>query len=184
MKSQKIHCRRAKRGGGWKLAGCVLTLTKTLSLPQLTLGRVVFEQSWRELQHSSLCPSFSNIFKALKTVGYSSFWQLAICCRLTSVHSLPRYPVACVDLREFEALMKDLWYFGIFKRHTERGELKELLSVPAKPTSYSQSRDTVSLIGYCLSITQSRSQCTKKQCGWKAHHCKVHTQLDLESWEL
>lgn len=156
MKRQKIHCRQAKREGGvWKLADCVLTLAKTFRLLQLTLGRVVFEQSWRELQHSSLCPSFSNIFKALKTVGCSSFWQLAICCRLTSVHSLPRYPVACVDLREFEALMKDLWYFGVFQRHTEMGELKELLSVPAKPTSYSQSQDTISLIDYCLSVTQS-----------------------------
>lgn len=156
MKRQKIRCRQAKRGGG-KLADCVLTLAKTFRLPQLTLGRAVFEQSWRELQHSSLCPSLSNIFKALKTVSCSSFWQLAICCWLTSVHSLPRHPVARVDLREFEALTKDLWYFGIFKRHTETGELKERLSAPAKPASYSQSRDTVSLIDYCLSITQSCS---------------------------
>lgn len=31
-------------------------------------------------------------------------------------------------------------------------ELKELLSVLAKPASYSQSRDTISLIDYCLSV--------------------------------
>lgn len=32
--------------------------------------------------------------------------------------------MARVDLRESEALMKDLCYFTIFKRRTEMGELK------------------------------------------------------------